>query len=685
MDKLKKVINLPPQGSSDTPEGGECRAIVPGQASSSSNYGLSGVVLQASSTADNAIAQMARSVAAKSVDVPREEESSETSHSKAYLLRPRETTPDRGSMDSGTSTAMAPRWRTPVENTSAKKKRTVKRVRDEHLRGQGMITGTLDDAPIISGISPTSQPRGKRMRRKKVSSPDDSNRSKASSDEMGDLGPQCMSASTLGALAIEHLDNIEIIRKKCKNIKGDLTGKIRDLIVAVRKAVVILAEKVETKGDPTFLKMRCNELQIRNKELEKEISNLRTQRQKNPETKLPGKNKTQSEYVDKEMTGGMNKNKSKNKNPETKNQSSPRDEIEEMIDKQFESLIEARKRHRIKKFGKSVVGTFGNGMVHSDKTTPSYVAKTNWPSEDQYDTRKMTGRSNEGPEWTKVVPRRSVKPKKLVEGKDEVPGHKLPNKKMPTMRRRPPRTAAVVIKGRGDHFSYAEALKIAREKINLAEIGIERPKIRKAANGGLLIEVPGVNGTAKADTLAIKLKETLNDVSITRPIKKGDIRLLGLDDSITEEEIAWVIADIGNCSTELIRVSPMRPMRSGLRLTIVNCPLAAALATAGSGKVRIGWTMVKVELLEPRPVQCFRCWCFGHIGGQCKSQTVRQGSCFNCGQKEHMRNECNNKPCCPVCQENGNPHEHRIGSSKCLAKIVRSSNQGVKKRETKNA
>lgn len=165
MEMLKKGINLPPQGPSDTPEGGECGAIVPGQASSLSDYGLSGMVLQASAATDTTIAQTAHVIRASFTEAPRDEESSETSHSKAYYLRPRETTPDRGSMDSGTFAAATFRWRTPAENLPAKKKRTTKRVRDEHTRVLEAATGTMDAALTIPGVSPTSQPRGKRMKK----------------------------------------------------------------------------------------------------------------------------------------------------------------------------------------------------------------------------------------------------------------------------------------------------------------------------------------------------------------------------------------------------------------------------------------------------------------------------------------------------------------------------------------
>lgn len=52
--------------------------------------------------------------------------------------------------------------------------------------------------------------------------------------------------------------------------------------------------------------------------------------------------------------------------------------------------------------------------------------------------------------------------------------------------------------------------------ISLGDIGIGKPKIRKAANGGILIEVSGPEKLVKADTLADKLREVLqSDAQIT--------------------------------------------------------------------------------------------------------------------------------------------------------------------------
>lgn len=84
---------------------------------------------------------------------------------------------------------------------------------------------------------------------------------------------------------------------------------------------------------------------------------------------------------------------------------------------------------------------------------------------------------------------RSGKPSEPAVENSEVGGLKGP--KPVTNTRKAPRPAAVMITGKEEGFSYAEALKKARGAISLDKLEIERTKISRATNGGLLIEVMG--------------------------------------------------------------------------------------------------------------------------------------------------------------------------------------------------
>lgn len=188
-------------------------------------------------------------------------------------------------------------------------------------------------------------------------------------------------------------------------------------------------------------------------------------------------------------------------------------------------------------------------------------------------------------EWVPVVRRRRGKSKaskgaprsrRSLGGTVLVP---VPSQSAPTQKkRRVPRTAAVTITGAGEGFSYASVLKKARESIPLADLGIERSRIRRTINGGRIIEIPGLDAAKKADELAARLRSVLGaEVVVARPSVKGEIRIIGLDDTVSADEVISVVADLGGCANVDIKIGAIRLMANGLGTVWVQCPLAAAI------------------------------------------------------------------------------------------------------------
>lgn len=174
--------------------------------------------------------------------------------------------------------------------------------------------------------------------------------------------------------------------------------------------------------------------------------------------------------------------------------------------------------------------------------------------------------------------------------------------------RRAPRTAAVCIKRNDGGPCYAQILRKAREQVVLADIGIEDTRIRWTANGAVLIEISGKDKTGMADSLARKLKDVLvEEAVVTRPIIRGELRIWGLDDFVYAEEVNYVVADLGDCLSGEVEVGSIVKMANGLGSVWVRCSLMAAIRVATQNKMRIGWTIVRVELLQARPMQCYRC------------------------------------------------------------------------------
>lgn len=89
-----------------------------------------------------------------------------------------------------------------------------------------------------------------------------------------------------------------------------------------------------------------------------------------------------------------------------------------------------------------------------------------------------------------------------------------------------PRAAAVAIKSLKEEQTLAEILRRAKNGMSLSELVIMDTRVRKTANGSLLIEIPGAESAAKADLLAGRLKDILReDAAISRLSIRGELRL----------------------------------------------------------------------------------------------------------------------------------------------------------------
>lgn len=163
--------------------------------------------------------------------------------------------------------------------------------------------------------------------------------------------------------------------------------------------------------------------------------------------------------------------------------------------------------------------------------------------------------------WTQVPPRKRNAETPGSDGNrgrarsDGQSRHGLVNNEKNLSRRirKPLRLAAVMMRQK-EGFTYADVLKRARKNISLDALAISTTKIRRAANGGMIIEVLGQDGSNRTNDLAEKLRIIMQeDAKVTRPTIKGEIRLIGLDSVITDE-VAFTIEDKGGCRRDDIKV-----------------------------------------------------------------------------------------------------------------------------------
>lgn len=239
-------------------------------------------------------------------------------------------------------------------------------------------------------------------------------------------------------------------------------------------------------------------------------------------------------------------------------------------------------------------------------------------------------------------------------------------------------------------------MREAREKINLPDLGIDGGvRIRRALTGAVKFEIPSVRGKEGeivrsggdiARALAHKLTEVLSNkegVKVEVPTKMTELRVKDLDDSVTKEELAQAIAMAGGCDVTSIRVGDIRAAPSGMRTAWVKCPLLAGRQIAAQGRVAVGWARARVDALEARPLQCFRCLEGGHVRKRCPNSVDRSSRCYRCGGEGHSSRHCEGKLSCPVCSDKGLPSAHRTGGKTCAS--VRGGGGGVRLGSTASA
>ncbi|XP_011688863.1 PREDICTED: uncharacterized protein LOC105450628 [Wasmannia auropunctata] len=442
-----------------------------------------------------------------------------------------------------------------------------------------------------------------------------------------------MSRREIAVTMLKVLAEAEDARRRSSNIKGDLNKKILVGLHSARFAVHRMAtgasestveERESVVGD---LRERCDRL-------EKEVRSLRKELE---EARRLGRERARKEALTtpnaQEGTGAA---------------------VEEEV---FLSVEERTLWGKTKTHPRRVEGEEKEGP----STAPS-AEKSGWSA---VRSRKTIGKGER--KKSRGIEEGSTRSKgPLVEARSGVPG-RVVDPELAKLRKRVPRSAAVMITCDGRGPSYAEVLGRASEAVSLETLGIVETRVRRGLTGGLIVEIPGKDMGEKADKLAQKLREVLEEegVRVARPTRRAELRLSNLDDLGTIAEIERVISQVGGAKLEEVRVGNKRVQRNGLWSVIVQCPLECAVKIIKAPRVRIGWTVARVELLKKRPLQCFHCLAVGHVRDRCPSAADRSGLCCNCGEEGHKARDCRSRPQCPVCADRGLGTSHRAGSEAC--------------------
>lgn len=155
------------------------------------------------------------------------------------------------------------------------------------------------------------------------------------------------------------------------------------------------------------------------------------------------------------------------------------------------------------------------------------------------------------------------------------------------------------------------------------------------------------------------------EAKINRPTRRAELRVSGLDEDTGPEEVACRIIQETGCGKEETKMGNVRRNRFGVGNIWIQCPRNHATVLASKGRMMIGWVAARIELLENGPVQCYRCWEYGHLKIPCRGAIDRSKLCYKCGGEGHRAAECKERVKCILCREKGREFGHRIGSRDC--------------------
>lgn len=477
-------------------------------------------------------------------------------------------------------------------------------------------------------------------------------RTKDALPSVAELGKEMAEQPTgdLGSRIAECLETVEKVADRSRNLKGCF---VRSLRLAARNIQAATTEMVQ-RATPSHLESENALLRSQLTGLNKEVEALRAEL---------------NELRNKSLPRRMEPARSQAKSGED----SLMDRIGSMIDQKFaafraEIFPDRAIRPPLGQKAKPITATRPKSATRPVPTTQAPPAAE--PAWVTVVGRKAKAKERRAAaETTKSKPAREGR---VAEASKRQPDKQGAAKKAKKKRRRKlprvPKSAAVsVTVPEGSQASYAQVMQAAKAKIRLSDLGIAEVKQKRAINGGLLLQVAGEECAGKADALAAKLHEAVADlgVKVARPTKHGEARVMDLDESVTQQDVASAIANACGCAAGDVKVGEIRRSLSTLGTVWVRCPLTAIRKLAEAKRVLVGWVSARVDVLPARALQCYRCLEKGHSRHQCTSPTDRSALCYACGEPGHTANQCvAQTKKCALCAERGLPADHRLGA-KC--------------------
>ena len=149
----------------------------------------------------------------------------------------------------------------------------------------------------------------------------------------------------------------------------------------------------------------------------------------------------------------------------------------------------------------------------------------------------------------------------------------------------------------GTRMSYADVINTARQRIPLAEIGVESLNMREAMTGAIVITVPGDRDRKKVSRLAKRLAKVLDPTTarVAASTRMEELRVVGIDISMTMEDLRQALALAAGCGGAEVQVGEIGASREGLGSAWIMFLVAGARKLAQAGKVILCWSTSRRE------------------------------------------------------------------------------------------
>ena len=280
--------------------------------------------------------------------------------------------------------------------------------------------------------------------------------------------------------------------------------------------------------------------------------------------------------------------------------------------------------------------------------------------------RNATKQKTEAARWETVT----SKKERRKQMKEQLPKQQAKEPRPEPKRKKPRkwiRPNALIVRP-AEKEKYAEILHRIKQDVPDEQVRTTVERIHKTNTGDMLITL-----SRKSADKGEALKKTIADIlkEEAKVICKGPqetIEIRDVDDDTTKADIQSALQkEAGEaCDIPLETIKIRKAYRGTQTATVTLSAITAQKLLEGNGKVRIGWVNCRIRATK-KPIQCYKCWHFGHHGVQCKSKVDRTKLCIRCGQEGHKIADCKNSAKCALCAENRSAENaaHHAGTCRC--------------------